>query len=301
MFYVVAVFLVGILLYSAWLISVWKQRSAAYIVELHFEKEELERSIELTREERLQLVNQLEGLNAQLTKLKETLELQDEELRSLTRQVAASVPRRQAYLTFDDGPSNNTVAILDLLKEYNIKATFFVCGNNTSFGKEVYKRIVDEGHALGNHSYSHNYSRIFSSREAFWEDFMRLEELLYESTGIRSSLMRFPGGSNNTVSIQYGGQDLMAQLCEDALKKGYNYFDWSVSSLDSTVAVQETQVIVDAVLSRVRGMVNPVILFHDSSARTTTVEALPIIIEGLRELGYDFDALTADVRPVRFK
>lgn len=107
---------------------------------------------------------------------------------------------RQVYLTFDDGPSSNTDQILDILKEYDVKATFFVVGKTDERSVKAYQRIVDEGHTLAMHSYSHKYDEIYESKEAFAKDLNSLQEYLYETTGVWPRIYRFPGGSSNTVS-----------------------------------------------------------------------------------------------------
>lgn len=201
---------------------------------------------------------------------------------------------KTVYLTFDDGPSTNTGKILDILAEHDIKATFFVCGSNTEEGKKLYKRIVDEGHAIGNHTYSHNYKYIYSSEENFLEDFYRLEELIYSVTGVRPEIMRFPGGSNNTVSRRYSDDAFMERITTKILFEGYQYFDWNVDSLDASKVTQSKDVIVKAVLNGVLNNDISIVLFHDSWPKTTTVEALPIILKELLDRGYTFEPLTKD-------
>lgn len=247
------------------------------------------------------LVEQRDALKLDVYGLQETIAGLEAEIEFLTKRVVYMPYKRTAYLTFDDGPSQNTGAILNVLSQYGVKGTFFVAGNGSAFGRNMYQRIVDEGHALGNHSYSHDYARIYTSTEAYWADHMRLEELLFEATGIRPQILRFPGGSNNAVSHKHGGADIMNQLIEMVLDKGYCYIDWNVTSLDAAVLRQDVDVIIEAVLTRVRTVVNPIILFHDTSAKTTTVEALPVIIEALLDLGFSFDVLSPTSYSIRFQ
>ena len=108
--------------------------------------------------------------------------------------------KKRVYLTFDDGPSDNTEEILDILKKYDVKATFFVVGNTSEHGQELLKRIVEEGHSIGIHSYSHKYSAIYDSEESFFEDFNKISDYIYDVTGVRTQICRLPGGSSNTVS-----------------------------------------------------------------------------------------------------
>lgn len=107
---------------------------------------------------------------------------------------------QKVYLTFDDGPADNTDAILKVLKKYNVKATFFVVGKTDEYSKKMYQRIVDEGHTLGLHSYSHKYSEIYQNLNSYKNDLTKLSDLIYDVTGVRSRYVRFPGGSSNQVS-----------------------------------------------------------------------------------------------------
>ncbi len=205
-----------------------------------------------------------------------------------------------AYLTFDDGPSVNTPLILDILQDYGIKATFFVIGNPANSGKAMYRRIVAEGHSLGNHTYSHQYHSIYSSEDAFMADLIRLENLLVQSTGVRPTIIRFPGGSNNQVSHAYSGPGFMQGLTQRVMADGYVYFDWSVTSSDAAVATATAKNIVDSVLRGVGTRKQVMILLHDAKAKTTTVEALPTIIENLTAEGFIFRPITSDLKGFRF-
>ena len=184
---------------------------------------------------------------------------------------------RRVYLTFDDGPSSNTDKILDILNEYGVKATFFVCGKEGY--TEEYQRIVEEGHTLGMHSYSHKFREIYKSSEAFKEDMEMLHDFLYEITGVDSRIMRFPGGSSNTIC----GTEVMQDLIEYLSQEGITYFDWNVSSGDAASNYVSSQQIAQNVLNNIERFHSVVILMHDSSVKDTTVEALPIIIEKILE------------------
>lgn len=197
-----------------------------------------------------------------------------------------------AYLTFDDGPSVNTVQILDILKQYNIIATFFVNGNASM--KDLYKRIVNEGHSIGNHTYSHNYKSIYSSIDEYMADMNKLNDFLKEVTGVTPTIVRFPGGSNNTVSHKYGGEEIMKEIVRAVVDEGYQYFDWNVSSLDAEKVKQDKDIIVNAVLEGAKDKTQAVILMHDSAPKTTTAEGLPEIIEGLIQQGFIFKTLDED-------
>jgi len=209
---------------------------------------------------------------------------------------------RVAYLTFDDGPGENTLKLLEILREHEVKATFFVNGEDTPYGRDVYRRMVDEGHVLGNHTYSHNYHEIYRDVESFMKDYMKLEKLVYQATATRPEIMRFPGGSNNTVSISVSGRDIMKDITEKILEEGYSYFDWNVYGFDGTRPTPSPSGISDAVLNKARLIEDrAIILLHDNDYNTSTIKALPQIIEGLREQGYRFDTLDRGTPPHRFR
>ena len=186
---------------------------------------------------------------------------------------------RRVYLTFDDGPSDRTEQILDILDRYQVKATFFVVGKTDDRYKELYKRIIDEGHTLGMHSYSHKYSMIYESPEAFQKDLESLQQLIQTETGQESKVYRFPGGSSNTVS-RTDIQALIKMLDE----KGITYYDWNVSAGDAQSVYSSRDQIVQRVVSGVAGQQDSIVLMHDANDKGATVEALPIIIEQIMEM-----------------
>lgn len=205
----------------------------------------------------------------------------------------ANIPQNKVvYLTFDDGPSKNTLNILNILDRYNIKATFFVNGSTSQLGINAYKAITDRGHAIGNHTYSHNYSKIYKSVEDFAEDFNKLQTLLHSSVGVKPKIVRLPGGSNNSISCKYGGATLMMEISKYLLNNGYTYFDWNIDSTDASVKLQSKAKIINSVLNKSKNKSSLIILLHDNSVKTTTVEALPEIIEGLINQGFEFRSLS---------
>lgn len=199
-----------------------------------------------------------------------------------------------AYLTFDDGPSDITPKILDILDRYNVKATFFVIGNTSEFGKRMYRNIAERGHAIGNHTFSHDYNKIYRSVVAFKKDFNKLQDLLEETIGYRPKILRFPGGSDNTVSWRVGGKRIMYEITQTMLREGYMYFDWNADSEDANRVTVSKQVIQRAAIEKSRGKKEVIILMHDNSTKMTTVEALPGIIEGLKAQGFHFRTLSPD-------
>ena len=189
--------------------------------------------------------------------------------------------KHRVYLTFDCNPGENTEAILDILARYNLKATFFVVGDETGENDAIYQRIVNEGHTLGMNSYSNQYSSIYSSAQSFEEDYTKISDFIYETTGIESKLYRFPGGSSNRISNVN-----MAEFVRILNQKGVVYFDWNVSAGDT--AVDYT---VDDVISNVtEGIMQyktSVVLLHDDENKTVTVEALESLINKLKQMHAD--------------
>ncbi|MCR5596269.1 MAG: polysaccharide deacetylase [Lachnospiraceae bacterium] len=186
---------------------------------------------------------------------------------------------REVYLTFDDGPSSNTGEILDILAKYDVKATFFVTGKTDEVSVAAYKRIVDEGHTLGMHSYSHRYSQVYASKESFIEDLTRLQEYLYEVTGVWSRYYRFPGGSSNTASTVD-----MKELIEYLSEQDITYFDWNIVSGDASGNILSADRIYENCVSNLPEYSEAVILMHDAAEKHTTVEALPRIIEAVQAM-----------------
>ena len=202
---------------------------------------------------------------------------------------------RKVCLTFDDGPSRNTDAILDILDSYGIKATFFVNGH-PGF-EEQYRRIVDEGHTIGMHSYSHVYSDVYASLEEFAMDTLEIRTYIRELTGEECVYYRFPGGSSNTVHT------IPMQECIDYLDTmGITYFDWNVSVGDALGYERSVNAIVDTTMAQINALdaQTIVILMHDAPGKETTVEALPILIEKIQALdNVAIVPITEDVTPVR--
>lgn len=185
----------------------------------------------------------------------------------------------KVYFTFDDGPSANTGEILDILKEYDVKATFFVVGQGKQHYADLYQRIVEEGHTLGMHSYSHSYNEIYKSLDDFKNDFSTLQGYLYQMTGVQSKVFRFPGGSSNQVS-QGNTQEIIKYLQEE----GITYYDWNISSKDAGSSMVPVQEIVENSMRGIEEQGTSIILFHDANGKRSTVEALPIIIEKILAL-----------------
>ncbi len=193
------------------------------------------------------------------------------------------------YLTFDDGPTTNTTPkILDILKRNNVKATFFILNYDNS-REYLVKREVNEGHTVAIHGYSHDYKTIYKSEEAFMENITKLRDKIKKSTGFDSTIIRFPGGSSNTVSKFNKG--IMTKLTNKVLASGYRYFDWNVDSNDAGSAKDSNAVYNNVIRNLSKDRIN-VVLMHDFSGNNKTVNALESIINFGKNNGYTFEKIT---------
>lgn len=211
--------------------------------------------------------------------------------RGETSRVVRVVPQSRGtiYLTFDDGPSQYTAQLLDVLAKYGVKATFFVTGRGDD---ELIAREFREGHAVGLHSFSHDYAEIYSSPDAFFDDLGRISERVKRLTGEESRLMRFPGGSSNTVSRKYdGGQKIMSTLTGEVAKRGLTYFDWNVLSGDAGQTT-DTTVVFENVMSGLVDGGESIVLQHDTKG--FSVDAVEQIIIEAMSRGFTFDKLNID-------
>ena len=199
------------------------------------------------------------------------------------------------YLTFDDGPSQRTPEVLRILEEKEVKATFFVVGKEDAASLEYYRQIVQAGHTLGMHSYSHNYKTIYTSVEDFLADYYRLFTLLCDATGVTPTVFRFPGGSLNSYN-----QDIYEEIIAEMLRRGFVYYDWSLSAEDAAAVSPKAENITAHILEGAQKHDRAVVLMHDSYLRTSTVQALPALIDGLREQGFTLKALDRSVKPISF-
>lgn len=182
---------------------------------------------------------------------------------------------QRIYLTFDDGPSRYTNELLDVLDKYNAKATFFVLAQDGY--DEEYKRIINDGHTLGIHSYKHVYGDVYSSLDGFKEDVDAIYSFVEEKTGEKPLFYRFPGGSSNTI---YKGekQDLISYLEE----KNLVHYDWNVTSNDATYGGLTKSQIANNILKNIEGKDEAVVLMHDANDKHSTIEALEIVFESLQ-------------------
>lgn len=191
---------------------------------------------------------------------------------------------KTVYLTFDDGPCAYTPKLLDVLKKYNVKATFFVTNNNPSYNY-LFKRMVNEGHAIAIHTATHNYRKIYASEEAFFNDLYTMQNVIKEQTGVTTMLTRFPGGSSNLVSAFNPG--IMSRLANALTEKGFRYFDWNVTSGDAGETTSTTQVVKNVINGMASHSVS-VVLQHD--IKNFSVDAVEQIIQWGQANGYTFKA-----------
>lgn len=204
---------------------------------------------------------------------------------------------KEIYLTFDDGPSIYTNTILDILAKYDIKATFFVLAKDDTISKDAYVRIVEEGHTLALHSYSHKYASVYKTKESFIEDVTSLQEYLYDITGVWCRIYRFPGGSSNTVS-----RTDMSELIKYLKSEGITYYDWNISSADASGKGLSAETIKNNCLKDINKYDECVILLHDTGARKTTVDALDSIIKSIMDRGDSvFLPITDETVPVQHR
>ena len=199
------------------------------------------------------------------------------------------------YLTFDDGPSDMTMDILSILAEKDVKATFFVVSRGGEASVERMREIVAQGHAIGMHSFSHEYSIIYTSVEAFLEDYYKLFTLIRDEVGITPTIFRFPGGSVNGYD-----RGIYQEIIAEMLRRGFVYYDWNLSAEDAYSTTLTTSEILCNVLDSSADKNRGIILMHDANRCKTTVYALADMIDGLREQGFTFGALDRSVKPIIF-
>lgn len=199
--------------------------------------------------------------------------------------------KKVAYLTFDDGPSKNTAEILKILKNCNVKATFFVVGPLIEEDAIFLKDIVANGHSIGNHTYDHDYEDIYISENAFWNNYNKCQEYIKSNTGIECKIFRFPGGSFNHIVKRRNGSNFNKKLANRLTEMGVQYFDWDVDSGDGMSDTLSANTILNNVIKESSNKNSVIILMHDSIKKKSTIQALPFVIKFLKDQGYSFDTL----------
>lgn len=260
----------------------------------------LKKKLQQATDENEKLENENKNYKNEIEKLSAGKKAEVEKLTAEQNSPQSKYPKatKVCYLTFDDGPSKNTLEILKILDKYDAKATFFVIGTNSKL--EYISKIDKAGHAIGLHSNTHNYGKIYSSRSAFFNDINTLSEKIDKRIGIKPKIMRFPGGSNNTVSRNYK-KGIMSDLTTQVQIKGYAYFDWNVDSGDASGNNVPASRITQNVLTQAKNKNSICVLMHDTAAKGTTVKALPDILDGLKKQGYKFEVLTEETYGYHYK
>lgn len=193
--------------------------------------------------------------------------------------LAETQAQKCIYLTFDDGPSDRvTPVILDILKEEDVKATFFIVGERAETRKYIIKRQYDEGHTVAIHSYSHVYSDIYKSSKALLNDIIKCNKLIYDVTGTFSSVYRFPGGS-----IMVGDN-----LKKTVLDNGFYYVDWNASFRDAEIINPTSSQLFHAAIDTAAGHDRIIMLAHDTTDKSTTAAALRDVIHYFKVNDYEF-------------
>jgi polysaccharide deacetylase len=233
------------------------------------------------------------GLKSNVKKLTEEKTKKTTELAALTKKNAdvkaeyeklrAEKKIKTVYLTFDDGPSAHTDQILEILKKNNIKATFFVIGIGKNYND--YKKITDQGHVLGLHSFTHEYKKVYASEDSFFKEFYQLRDAIKSTTGQDVKIIRFPGGSSNAIA----SKALKTAIINRLTREGFVYFDWNCDSTDASGNNVPVPKLVKYGICTTHPEIN--VLMHDTNAKKTTVQALQQIIDGYRKAGYTFETL----------
>jgi len=288
-----------------------KEISSKYadeILQRENEISDLEEELSYLKQELSDMKNKFGNLISKINELEEQIKIQEEKIKAqeneitnreeeieqlkkeLSRYKASQNTNsgKSVYLTFDDGPSLLTPKVLDVLKEENVKATFFVIGTWALKYPDIIKRAHNEGHSVLCHTHTHQWS-IYTSFDTYYSDLEKVESTLKKILGYSPpKIIRFPGGSTNQTSYNYGGVKFMNYLTKDIIEKGYYYIDWNVSSGDAGSAHSNKERIISNVKKWSAGKNLAVALFHDVGSNEGLVDALPEIIEYYRDNGFAF-------------
>lgn len=245
------------------------------------------------------LQSQYDSLQSDYKALKEKAEATPSPSPSPSPTPSGAPAGKVAYLTFDDGPTNFTPKLLDVLKDNNVKATFFIAfmGEDTAKKRDMLKQEVQAGHTLAVHSWTHEYDTVYANEQAFLDDFNKMKDIIVEATGVTPNLCRFPGGIGNTVSITASGGVIMPTLVKDVENMGFTPFDWNAGGQDAETPYPTADELAQEVIKDAKSHDSAVILLHDT--HQFTIDAVPKIIKELRSLGYTFETLTPQSKPVQ--
>lgn len=218
-------------------------------------------------------------------------------LQGVHRAVLGRQTQRVVYLTFDDGPSRVTAEVLNMLRTENVRGTFFVVGNDTEQGIFLYNRILDEGHALGLHSYSHKSYEVYRSLQNFKADFARLNEWIIRQTDEQVKICRMVGGSNSADCPAIVREEILTYLVD----AGYACYDWDIDSKDSGRYALSAKQIAQNVIAAAKKLPDRdlIVLLHDDAIRGTLPDALPLIIRYFQEQDYSFGVLREDTESIK--
>lgn len=210
-----------------------------------------------------------------------------------------STIQKIAYLTFDDGPSENTNKILDILDKYEIQATFFVVGPSYKLKNDLLKETIERGHAIAIHSYNHEYSKIYADENSYMKDFYDCLNWIKKYTETNPALYRFPGGSSTTIT----NKDKIQSIINTLYLEGFEHVDWNVDSFDSHYNNDTNAIIVNTLncikINENNGIYAQTILMHDNTKKVGTIAALPTIIENCLSKGYQFKVLTSNSKLIQ--
>jgi peptidoglycan/xylan/chitin deacetylase (PgdA/CDA1 family) len=291
---VAGVLLVGAFGVVSWLSETARSQAAAQtetrLTSLEQKVDDLQRVVTAAQAENLELKNEMEGglLSIQAVYF-DTLKRND----GLAPVWSDNRPGRRAYLTFDDGPTENTAIVLDALKAAGVKATFFVNGRPEQ--ADMYRRIIREGHRIGNHTYSHDYNLIYQSVDNYLKDTDKLDALLASLSLPPTKLYRFPGGAKNEIAARLGGPALTGKITSAMADRGYRFFEWNIavgegeSRPDARLFASPD--IASSILAQAKNKRVAVILLHDGPGHLATAQAVPTVIQELRKLGFTFEQL----------
>lgn len=211
---------------------------------------------------------------------------------AMSTRVFDDEPEKIAYLTFDDGPfPETTPRILKILQDEGVKATFFVLGRQAERYPDLLKAEFEQGQGIGNHSYSHDYGSVYRSKEAFLAEIKHADEVIHKTIGVFPGIVRAPGGTQGHFHVSY------YNMLDEA---DYLVYDWNVSSGDAAAPLVPADQLIKNIKTQVPGKPRVIILMHDSGTKTTTIDALPLIINFLKQQGYSFGIITQKVAPILF-
>ena len=204
---------------------------------------------------------------------------------------AEADPKKIIYLTFDDGPGRYTEELLEILDKHKVLATFFVTAAYKDY-QDLIEAEYEAGHSVGVHTATHEYSEIYASTDAYWEDFNKMEDIIWEQTGCRTDIFRFPGGSSNTISANYC-EGIMSALAKESSEKGYIYVDWNVTSGDAGDTT-DSDVLYQNMMNGIHTYENSFILCHD--IKDFTIATMDRFITDALKEGYTFLPITSESR-----